>query len=72
MSESDSQRIVEHIIQSAANPMIVTDAGIEVTQKVGELAAQEELEWVLLASGVVRLLYGRPNLAQIVPHSLPR
>ena len=38
MNESDYQRIVEHIIQSAANLMIATDTGIEAAQKFGELA----------------------------------
>jgi hypothetical protein len=37
MSESDYQRIVEYIMQSAAQPMIATDTGIEAAQKVGEL-----------------------------------
>ncbi len=65
MSESDYQRIVEHIIQSAANPMIATDVGIEAAQKVGELAAQEEVEWAL-AGGLAMHLYGSQRLTKDV------
>jgi hypothetical protein len=65
MSESDYQRIVEHIIQSAANPMIATDVGIEAAQKVGELAAQEEIEWAL-AGGLAMHLYGSQRLTKDV------
>lgn len=42
MSEDDYQRIVEHVLQSAAQPMISTDTGVEAAQKAGQLAAQEE------------------------------
>jgi hypothetical protein len=65
MSESEYQRIVEHIIQSSANPMIATDVGIEAAQKVGELAAQEEIEWAL-AGGLAMHLYGSHRLTKDV------
>lgn len=65
MSESDYQRIVEHIIQSAANPMIATDVGIEAAQKFGELAVQEEIEWAL-AGGLAMYLYGSQRLTKDV------
>ena len=54
MSEDDYQRIVEHVLQNAAQPMISTDTGVEAARKAGELAAQEESkkaalsgEWLL-------------------------
>jgi len=65
MSESDYQRIVEHIIKSSAYPMIATDVGIEAAQKVGELAAQEEIEWAL-AGGLAMHLYGSQRLTKDV------
>ncbi len=65
MSESDYQRIVERVLQSAAQPMIATDVGIEAAQKIGELAAQEEIEWAL-AGGLAMHLYGSPRLTKDV------
>lgn len=65
MSESEYQRIVEHIIQSAANPMIATDVALEAAQKFGELAAQEEIEWAL-AGGLAMHLYGSQRLTKDV------
>jgi hypothetical protein len=65
MSENDYQRIVERVIQSAANPMIATDVGIEAAQKFGELAAQEEIEWAL-AGGLAMHLYGSQRLTKDV------
>lgn len=65
MSESDYQRIVEHIIQSAANPMIATDTGIEAAQKFGELAEQEQIGWAL-AGGLAMHLYGSQRLTKDV------
>lgn len=65
MSESDYQRIVEHIQQSAANPMIATDVGLEAAQQVGALAAQAEIEWAL-AGGLAMHLYGSQRLTKDV------
>lgn len=65
MIETEYQRIVEHIIQSAANPMIATDVGLEAAQKFGELAAQEEIEWAL-AGGLAMHLYGSQRLTKDV------
>lgn len=65
MSESDYQRIVEHIIQSAANPMIATDTAIEAAQKFGELAEQEQIGWAL-AGGLAMHLYGSQRLTKDV------
>lgn len=65
MSESDYQRIVEHIIQSVANPMIATDTAIEAAQKFGELAEQEQIGWAL-AGGLAMHLYGSQRLTKDV------
>ncbi|MGE0886575.1 MAG: hypothetical protein AB7P14_23805 [Blastocatellales bacterium] len=65
MSESDYQRIVEHIIQSAANPMIATDTAIEAAQKFGEMAEQEQIGWAL-AGGLAMHLYGSQRLTNNV------
>jgi len=65
MSEDDYQRIVEHVLQSIAQPMIATDTGVEAAQKAGQLAAQEEIEWAV-AGGLAMHLYGSPRLTKDV------
>ena len=45
MSESDYQRIAEQMLANAANPTLATDTGLESARQVGQLAAQEEIEW---------------------------
>ncbi len=65
MGENDYQRIVEYIMQGAAQPMIATDTGIEAAQQLGELAAQEEIEWAL-AGGLAMHLYGSQRLTKDV------
>ncbi len=65
MSEADYQRIVEHVLQSVAQPMIATDTGMEAAQQAGQLAAQEEIEWAI-AGGLAMHLYGSPRLTKDV------
>jgi hypothetical protein len=65
MSEEDYKRLVERALQDPANLMIATDTGIEAAQKVGRLAAQEEIEWAL-AGGLAMHLYGSPRLTKDV------
>jgi hypothetical protein len=65
MSESDYQRIVEHVAQSLASPMISTDTGIEAARQAGHLAAQEEVEWAV-AGGLAMHLFGSPRLTKDV------
>jgi len=65
MSENDYKQFVERALQNTANLMIATDTGIEAAQKVGELAAQEEIEWAL-AGGLAMHLYGSPRLTKDV------
>ena len=61
MSESDYQRIVERVSQSVAQPMIGTDTGIEAAQRMGQLAAEEEIEWAIVG-GLAMYLYGSSRL----------
>src|SRR6266545_3621223 len=65
MSEDDYQRIVEHVLQSVAQPMISTDTGMEAAQQAGRLAEQEEIEWAV-AGGLAMHLYGSPRLTKDV------
>lgn len=65
MSEEDYKQLVERALQNTANLMIATDTGIEAAQKVGQLAAQEEIEWAL-AGGLAMHLYGSPRLTKDV------
>ncbi len=65
MSESDYQRVVERILENAANPTISTDTGLEAAQQFGEMATREEIEWAL-AGGIAMHLYGSPRLTKDV------
>jgi len=65
MSETDYQRIVERMLANAANPTLATDTGLEAAQQVGQLAAQEKIEWAL-AGGLAMHLYGSPRLTKDV------
>lgn len=65
MSENDYQQIIERLMQGAAQPMIATDTGIEAARQLGELAAQEEIEWAL-AGGLAMHLYGSQRLTKDV------
>ncbi len=65
MSEAEYQRIVEYLTQNPPQPMIATDVGIEAAQKLGEVAAQEEVGWAL-AGGLAMHLYGSQRLTKDV------
>lgn len=65
MSESDYQRVVERILENAANPTISTDTGLEAAQQFGEMATREEIEWAI-AGGIAMHLYGSPRLTKDV------
>jgi hypothetical protein len=45
MSESDYQELVERMLENTSVPMISGDTGLEAAQKIGQLAAQEGVEW---------------------------
>lgn len=65
MSEDDYQQLVERVLQSAANPMISTDIGIEAVQKMAQLANQEEIDWAIVG-GLAMHLYGSQRLTKDV------
>jgi len=65
MSEDEYQQLVERVRQSVANPMISTDTGLEAVQKVGQLAAEEEIDWAV-AGGLAMHLYGSQRLTKDV------
>ena len=65
MSESDYQRLVEQILENTSVPMISSDTGLEAAQKLGQLAAQEEIEWAV-ADGLAMYFYGSPRLTKDV------
>lgn len=65
MSEDDYQRLVERMLENTAVPMISSDTGLEAAQKLGQLAAQEEIEWAL-AGGMAMYVYGSPRLTKDV------
>ena len=65
MSEDEYQQIVERVGRSVANPTLSTDTGVEAVQQVGQLAAQEKIEWAV-AGGLAMHLYGSPRLTKDV------
>lgn len=60
MSETDYQQLVERMLRNVASPTISTDTAVEAAQKIGQLAAQEEIEWAV-AGGLAMHLYGSPR-----------
>ena len=65
MSESDYQRLVERMLENTSVPMISSDTGLEAAQRMGQIAAQEEIEWAL-AGGLAMYVYGSPRLTKDV------
>ena len=65
MSENDYQQLVERMLENTSVPMISSDTGLEAAQKMGQLAAQEEIEWAL-AGGLAMYVYGSPRLTKDV------
>jgi hypothetical protein len=65
MSESDHQELVERMLENTSVPMISSDTGLEAAQKIGQLAAQEEIEWAV-AGGMAMYFYGSPRLTKDV------
>ena len=65
MSENDYKQLVERMLENTSVPMISSDTGLEAAQKMGELAAQEEVEWAL-AGGLAMYVYGSPRLTKDV------
>ena len=44
MSEADYQKLIGRMVENTSVPMISSDTGLEAAQKIGQLAAQEEIE----------------------------
>ena len=65
MSENDSKQLVERMLENTSVPMISSDTGLEAAQKMGQLAAQEEIECAL-AGGLAMYVYGSPRLTKDV------
>jgi hypothetical protein len=62
MSENE---LIERVRKNVESPTISTDTGLETAQKIGEIAAQEKVDWAL-AGGVAMYLYGSPRLTKDV------
>lgn len=63
MSENDYKQLVERMLENTSVPMISSDTGLEAAQKIGQLAAQEEIEWAV-AGGMAMYFYGSPRLTK--------
>ncbi len=57
--------IIERVKKNVESPTISTDTGLEAAQKIGEIAAKENIEWALVG-GVAMYLYGSPRLTKDV------
>lgn len=62
MSERE---ILELIKKNVENPTISTDTGLAAAQRIGEVAARENVAWAL-AGGLAMYLYGSPRLTKDV------
>lgn len=65
MSDSDYKQLVEKMLENTSVPMISSDTGLEAAQQMGQLAAQEEIEWAV-AGGMAMYFYGSPRLTKDV------
>lgn len=61
---SDNE-IIERVQKNVESPTISTDTGLEAAQKIGEIAAGENIEWALIG-GIAMYLYGSPRLTKDV------
>lgn len=61
---SDNE-IIERVQKNVESPTISTDTGLEVAQKIGEIATNENIEWALVG-GLAMYLYGSPRLTKAV------
>jgi len=61
---SDNE-IIERVQKNVESPTISTDTGLEAAQKIGEIAARENIEWALVG-GLAMYLYGSPRLTKDV------
>ena len=63
MSEQEYQRLINRMLEKTSVRMISSDTGLEAAQKIGQLAAQEEIEGAI-AGGLVMYFYGSPRLTK--------
>lgn len=61
---SDNE-IIERVQKNVESPTISTDTGLEAAQKIGEIAAGENIEWALVG-GLAMYLYGSSRLTKDV------
>lgn len=61
---SDNE-IIERVQRNVESPTISTDTGLEAAQKIGEIAARENVEWALVG-GLAMYLYGSSRLTKDV------
>ncbi len=61
---SDNE-IIERVQKNVESPTISTDTGLAAAQKIGEIAARENVEWALVG-GIAMYLYGSPRLTKDV------
>lgn len=61
---SDNE-IIERVQKNVESPTISTDTGLEAAQKIGAIAAGENIEWALVG-GLAMYLYGSPRLTKDV------
>ncbi len=65
MSENEYKKLVERMLENTSVPMISSDTGMEAAKQIGELAAQEEIEWAV-AGGMAMYIYGSPRMTKDV------
>lgn len=65
MSENDYKQLVERALENTSVPMISSDTALEAARRIGQLAAQEEIEWAV-AGGLAMCFYGSPRLTKDV------
>jgi hypothetical protein len=65
MSEDEYQKLIERVLENTSVPMISSDTGLEAAEKIGQLAAQEEIDWAV-AGGLAMYFYGSPRLTKDV------
>ncbi len=61
---SDNE-IIKRVQKNVESPTISTDTGLEAAEKIGEIAASENVEWALVG-GIAMYLYGSPRLTKDV------
>ena len=61
---SDNE-IIDRVQKNVESPTISTDTGLEAAQKIGEIAANENIEWALVG-GLAMYLYGSARLTKDV------